>query len=105
MDGNHKDNPLLSDERTESYEMLEPCPFCGSENLRIKPLDDSLDGWVCCRACETTGPIGDSPGTKASALKWNSRPEVYQLKARLAALMELVGETRARERLAERGLE
>lgn len=51
---------------------LKPCPFCGSENLKIA-INSIMDDphYVWCFDCNTIGP---DEKTKAKAIKlWNTR--------------------------------
>lgn len=46
------------------------CPFCG-ETARVHMTFDGSQAWGACRACHTTGPVGE---TEAEALeRWNTR--------------------------------
>ena len=64
-------------------EELKPCPFCGSENLRVSK--DELDvllggkGSIFCKNCCSKSPVS----------KWNSRSNDVQLAAAKAEIVEL----------------
>lgn len=46
---------------------VRPCPYCGSDNLKIQHLDGY---WVSCCDCWAQGPDADNAVT--AVLKWNS---------------------------------
>ena len=50
---------------------LEPCPFCGSPDVRIVRALSPRSRSVYCGQCEAEGPHGES-GEKAVKL-WNTR--------------------------------
>lgn len=47
---------------------LKPCPFCGSDRLRIFP------SFVVCDKCAAMGP--DRTGERSGIELWNTRAEV-----------------------------
>ena len=60
---------------------LKPCPFCGSDRVEVRGLDDLR--WVDCMHCGATGPCGKGVrgvrrpvvevGTELAAVAWNRR--------------------------------
>jgi Lar family restriction alleviation protein len=56
-----------------SYRVLQPCPFCGSRNLKATEID--VAGWMIeCLDCHSTGPIASSEELTVSL--WNLRYNV-----------------------------
>ena len=48
---------------------LRPCPFCGSQNLSLRP-------WVKCDDCNSEGPFIEDAETTVDFIRlWNSRWE------------------------------
>ena len=50
-------------------ELLEPCPFCGSEDLD----HFGEDLLVLCLTCGAEGPCNADPATGDSLFQWNDR--------------------------------
>ncbi len=52
---------------------LEPCPFCGEDNLRVFYRDDwNVTYFVAyCPKCATEGPVGNTE--EEARRKWNVR--------------------------------
>ncbi len=48
---------------------LNPCPFCGTDNLKIVAASDAAQ--VCCLACYCCGPQRATPDE--AVIGWNSR--------------------------------
>lgn len=52
--------------------ILEPCPFCGSENLNVNRIGSRPDYYVHCLSCHcNTGVCRDEAAARAA---WNQRP-------------------------------
>ena len=63
---------------SEPTEKFLPCPFCGSEDLYVKKLDNERTLWVTCGECDADGPMAphDTPveETRGLAIRlWNCR--------------------------------
>ena len=60
----------MTDQKT-----LEPCPFCGSKNVKVHRYDYVVnrepDAFAQCHDCSTTGPNGKTEAEAADA--WNTR--------------------------------
>jgi Lar family restriction alleviation protein len=57
---------------------LKPCPFCGSENLKVvdcECVDGDMTYWVVvCQECGARG--GESVGANPAKVFWNMRMEM-----------------------------
>lgn len=65
---------------------LNPCPFCGSNNLEVADVG-TMTHWVCCKDCNATGP--NSKDVELAQLYWNCAPtddELNELKKVVKAL-------------------
>lgn len=51
---------------------LKPCPACGSEKIKVSPLNPKCTSWVACSSCGTTGPY--SPKRSQAIAAWNNLP-------------------------------
>lgn len=64
---------------------LNPCPFCGSEDLCALERADGCEAFVCCEGCCTNGPVAslgcrdpeeETVDLDAEAVElWNKRAE------------------------------
>lgn len=48
---------------------LKPCPFCGSEDLKIHLSEDRDHYWIGCAECRSSGPLQSSIELASDA--WN----------------------------------
>lgn len=53
--------------KIDGYE-VKPCPFCGSERLRIS--NNRVNYWAACRDCAALGP--EEKTAEEAVKKWNS---------------------------------
>ena len=59
--------------RSASMDEIQPCPFCGSDELSI---EDAVDEWtVHCDECFAKGPTG--PTEAIAYERWNFRGRLY----------------------------
>ena len=74
-------------------EELQPCPFCGSDDLNTGDSWSCGDGYVQCRKCES---LVSAESQDEAFTRWNLRvhspnKELVELLARLAASKYLDG--------------
>lgn len=74
---------LLPEEVQDANEHMRPCPFCGSENLRVYTYTE--DCYVQCQDCSSCGPNGGDPRRAQAA--WNAPRADAEERARIVALL------------------
>lgn len=54
---------------------LKPCPFCGSENIRIgsRPYSFGTDIYIKCNICQAKIQICEEYGEEELEKRWNRR--------------------------------
>jgi Lar family restriction alleviation protein len=55
-------------------EKLEPCPFCGSSDIRIFETGGGSRAYAFCDGCDAEGPLGWGDTDEAIRL-WNTRKQ------------------------------
>jgi len=58
---------------------LQPCPFCGSENVMFR-VDDDAGARVWCNACLALGPPFGRMAQESAIAAWNNRQSAHPQK-------------------------